>query len=74
MPGGPYTVAQAAQLLGVSTKTIRRWCVRDACGRAELLSERTPGGHRRITAAAIDERAARRLLQSREPVEDEEDA
>ena len=41
-------IGQAARLLGVSTKTIRRW---DAAG--QIQCRRTIGGHRRITLVEI---------------------
>ncbi|NET42409.1 IS607 family transposase [Okeania sp. SIO2B3] len=42
------TISEAAELLGVSTKTIRRW---EAQGR--LNSIRTAGGHRRFTVSDL---------------------
>ncbi|WP_323300484.1 IS607 family transposase [Crocosphaera sp. UHCC 0190] len=42
------TIQEAAQLLGVSTKTIRRW---EKAGKIEAM--RTPGGHRRFEANGI---------------------
>ncbi|NEP76127.1 MAG: MerR family DNA-binding transcriptional regulator, partial [Okeania sp. SIO2G4] len=42
------TISEAAELLGVSTKTIRRW---EAEGR--LNSSRTEGGHRRFTVSDL---------------------
>ncbi|MEA5535751.1 IS607 family transposase [Crocosphaera sp. XPORK-15E] len=42
------SIQEAAQLLGVSTKTVRRW---DKAGKIEAM--RTPGGHRRFEANAI---------------------
>lgn len=43
------TVAQAAELLSISTKTLRRW---DNEGIAHAL--RTPTGHRRFTLAEVE--------------------
>ena len=53
---GPYSVGEVARLLGVHVDTVRDWCVG-----GELACSRTAGGHRRITARAIDEMLARRL-------------
>ncbi len=62
-PAGPYTVAQAAKILGVSPDSIRRWCEPNAHGVTELLSTRTAGGHRRIAADAIDAFIVTKLRQ-----------
>ncbi len=45
----PLSISQFASALGVSVVTIRRWC------RSEKISEafRTPGGHRRFSAAQL---------------------
>jgi len=43
------TVTQAAKLLSISTKTLRRW---DNEGIAHAL--RTPTGHRRFTLAEVE--------------------
>ena len=44
------TIGEAAILLGVCTKTIRRW---DFFGKIRCF--RTPGGHRRITLIEIEQ-------------------
>lgn len=44
-----YSVSKAAKILGVSTKTIRRW---DAGG--IIKTSMTPGGHRRISDSEIN--------------------
>ena len=51
LPPAPLglTVAQAAQHLGVSISTVRRWS--DA---GHLPSRRTPGGQRRYTREQLD--------------------
>lgn len=51
---GPFTVAEVAALLGVCADTVRSWC-----DEGSLSHFRTPGGHRRIPASAIDELVAR---------------
>ncbi|MHA1378755.1 MAG: MerR family DNA-binding transcriptional regulator [Candidatus Helarchaeota archaeon] len=43
-----YRISEAASLLGVCTKTVRRW---DALGKVEC--KRTVGGHRRISILEI---------------------
>nr|MDO8113331.1 helix-turn-helix domain-containing protein [Candidatus Sigynarchaeota archaeon] len=44
----------AASMLGVCTRTIRRW---DATGK--ITCTRTPGGHRRISLAIIERQQPR---------------
>lgn len=58
-PDGPYSVGDVAALLGVHVDTVRDWCTSGA-----LACFRTEGGHRRITAKAIDEMLARRLADA----------
>ena len=55
-----FTTQQAARVLGVSSKTVQNWV-----NEGHLLALRTPGGHRRITAAELA-----RALQSRAQVRD----
>lgn len=55
-PDGPYSAGEVARLLGVHVDTVRDWCTA-----GELACYRTAGGHRRITAKAIDEMLSRRL-------------
>jgi molybdopterin-binding protein len=43
-----YTVGQAAELLGVSPDTVRRWA-----DRGDLKMSRTPGGRRRLDGAGL---------------------
>ena len=43
-----FTVGEAAQLLGVSSDTVRRWV-----DSGELRAARTPGGRRRIDGKAL---------------------
>ena len=57
---GPYSPGECADLLGVHVDTVREWC-----NSGELACFRTPGGHRRITAKAIDEMLAKRLGEVR---------
>lgn len=47
-PGNYLTITQAAQLLGVSTRTILRY---EAAGR--LAAYRLPSGHRRFDRADV---------------------
>jgi molybdopterin-binding protein len=48
-----YRIGQAAELLGVSVDTVRRWA--DA---GSLPSTRTPGGHRLVDGAGLARLAA----------------
>ena len=48
------TIQQAAKLLNVSTKTLRRWEARGI-----LIPERTPGNQRRYTLRQIKELRSR---------------
>ena len=43
-----FTVGEAAQLIGVSPDTVRRWV-----DSGQLPAERTPGGRRRVDGAAL---------------------
>jgi molybdopterin-binding protein len=43
-----YGTAQVAELLGVSTDTVRRWC-----DEGRLASEKGPGGHRTIDGVEL---------------------
>lgn len=43
-----FTTQQAARVLGVSSKTVQNWV-----NEGHLSARRTPGGHRRITAAEL---------------------
>jgi excisionase family DNA binding protein len=62
-PLGPYRVEQAAELLGLHPDTVR-----DLCDRGELRCSRTPGGHRRIDASAIDD-LVKRMVQRYTPTQ-----
>lgn len=48
-----FRLGQAAELLGVSTDTVRRWA-----DEGRLPTMRTAGGHRRVAAVALAEFAA----------------
>lgn len=48
-----YRIGQAAELLGVSVDTVRRWA-----DSGELETRRTRGGHRVVTGAALAEFAS----------------
>ena len=50
-----FTIGQAAELLGVSPDTVRRWV--DA---GHLPASRTPGGQRRLNGAALARFSAQR--------------
>src|ERR1700704_6129141 len=52
-----YRIGQAAELLGVSTDTVRRWI--DA---GRLSAQRTEGGHRLIDGASLAEWAGRNAV------------
>ena len=43
-----FTVGEAAELIGVSPDTVRRWV-----DSGQLPAERTPGGRRRVDGAAL---------------------
>src|SRR6478735_5066473 len=45
---GSFTTSQVADLLGMSTDTVRRWC-----DEGRLASERGAGGHRTIDGAVL---------------------
>ena len=55
-PSQPLRLGQAAEILGVSPDTLRRW---EADGR--LYTERSPGGQRQVSLAEV-----RRVLASRQ--------
>jgi molybdopterin-binding protein len=55
-----YTVGQAAELLGVSRDTVRRWA-----DRGELQMSRTPGGRRRLDGAGLARYAQSKAIQAR---------
>ena len=57
-----YRIGQAAELLGVSVDTVRRWA--DA---GELPSTRTPGGQRMVDGAALATLAAAHHRPSSRP-------
>ena len=60
MPAGQWmTVRQAAQLLGVSEPTLRKWT--DA---GRIATFRTPGGHRRYLLAEIERFRASRAEEN----------
>ncbi|MGI8492119.1 MAG: TOBE domain-containing protein [Acidimicrobiales bacterium] len=50
-----FTVGQAAQFLGVSPDTVRRWV-----DSGQLPAARTPGGRRRLDGAALAKFSAQR--------------
>jgi molybdopterin-binding protein len=50
-----FTVGQAAELLGVSSDTVRRWM-----DGGQLPAARSPGGRRRVDGAALARFAAKR--------------
>jgi MerR family transcriptional regulator, light-induced transcriptional regulator len=63
-----FAPGDVARLLGVSPKTVTRWCVE-----GRLTAFRTPGGHRRIPADAlvaflremgVEEKAATAMLSN----------
>jgi molybdopterin-binding protein len=55
-----YTVGQAAELLGVSRDTVRRWA-----DRGDLKMSRTPGGRRRLDGAGLARYAQTKAIQAR---------
>lgn len=62
-PNDMLTPREAAELLGVTTKTVGRWA-----DRGLLACERTIGGHRRIRAAtAYARREALEALRAAAP-------
>jgi len=56
--GALLTIKQAAERLNVHTATVRRWA-----DNGDIPSVRTPGGHRRFPAEAVE-----RLVSGRSPV------
>ncbi|MEC8998954.1 MAG: TOBE domain-containing protein [Actinomycetota bacterium] len=58
-----FRIGEAAQLLGVSTDTVRRWA--DA---GRLATERTGGGHRTVAGTALA-RLAQELAEMGSPTE-----
>lgn len=54
-----FRIGQAADLLGVSTDTVRRWA-----DEGTLATRRTDGGHRIVDGAALAELATRRAEDS----------
>lgn len=50
-PGDILKLSEFAELLGVSTKTVKRWIAK-----GEISARRTPGGHWRIDADQLSER------------------
>jgi len=57
-----FTVSQAAELLGVSADTIRRWV-----DSGELPATRTPGGQRKLDGRALASFSADRAEQAPAP-------
>lgn len=57
-----FTIGQAAELLGVSTDTVRRWV--DA---GQLPAARTSGGQRRLDGAALARFSAERAAEAPPP-------
>ena len=57
-------MGEAAQLLGVSVDTVRRWA--DA---GRLVTKRTPGGHRTVAGAELA-RLAQEVAEAASPVDD----
>lgn len=60
LPEGRISIGQACRLLGVSATTLRKWI---ADGRLEAV--RTPGGHRRVTAASVRAHVQAQLIWDR---------
>src|SRR5581483_2838839 len=58
-----YTIQEAAKLLNVSTKTLRRWDERGI-----LVAQRTAGNQRRYTVVQIEAFQNSRNLISKEPL------
>jgi molybdopterin-binding protein len=58
-----YTIGQAAEFLGVSPDTVRRWA-----DRGELKVTRTGGGHRHVDGAALARYAQSKAPMARENV------
>lgn len=56
-----FTVAEAAKMLGINPKTLRRW---DTVGIAHAL--RTPTNHRRFTLAEIERLMPKKIPQPSE--------
>lgn len=57
-----FTVSQAAELLGVSPDTIRRWV-----DSGELPATRTPGGRRKVDGQALARFSTQRAEQAPAP-------
>ena len=57
-----FTVGQAAELLGVSTDTVRRWV-----DNGELPAARTSGGQRRVDGPALARFSAKRAGSPSQP-------
>lgn len=60
MRRGPYRIQKVAEMLGLHPDTVR-----DLCNRGLIACTRTEGGHRRITAAALDAYVARLTSNAR---------
>jgi molybdopterin-binding protein len=58
-----YTIGQAAEFLGVSPDTVRRWA-----DRGELKVTRTAGGHRHLDGVALARYAQRKAPAVRQAV------
>jgi len=58
-----FTIGQAAELLGVSPDTVRRWV-----DNGDLRASRTSGGRRRVDGTALARFSARRAPAASHPV------